>query len=401
MRDLDTTGGVQPQSYLRAGLVVLVLFLNLLPVPPQSPILVAITVIAVIWVGVDFLRQGAHIQKKHLVFLLLFFLLVVGVTLNPPVNEYGQFKASQILTAGMASAASVFLLRTEKDIEVFAGGIVLVAVIVGLGALTGQEFAQDRSSSFGSNPIWSARGLVAGIVCAIWLLIWRNRNRLSLVLGATICLFGLLRLDSRFAILAVFVGVVLMVIASRASGNMPTGAIGRRAPVAVGAIALLVGALFLLWFSGPRTAELLGSALVVGDEEIRLELWGSARDLWLTSPSGLGVGGFQTFSYLGTGYNYPHNFFLEALMEMGTFVGLSLVVLVLWTLFRATSNPSGSGPSALAAGLLGFSVVAVSFSGDMNSRVFFAVIVFAWVAMSMPKASISSPLVGKQRRVHS
>lgn len=380
---VDLFSGLQP--YARAGLAVAVLYLNLLPVPPQSPLIKVVAVLAFAWVGLEFLLLGARIEKKHLALLLLVVLLGVGLILNPPGNAYGQVKADQIMTAGIASAAVMLLLRSERYVRAFAWGTVALATFVSVGTFAGQEFSQGRASSFDSNPIWSARGLVAGIICASWLLIWYQRHRMVLIVALVVCTLGGLRLDSRFALLAVLTGLVLLVIASRGTHTAYLTTVRQDRPLFAFVSILTLAAISVVWFGGPRISELLGNPWGLMDGEIRIQLWTSARDLWLAYPSGSGIGEFQTLSYLGWVYNYPHNFFLEALMEMGTLVGLGLIVFILLTLIKVVLNPRRSGPAALAAGLLGSLVVAVNFSGDMNARVFYAFIVFAWVAMAIPQ----------------
>lgn len=380
------------QPYARAGLAVAVLFLNLTPVPPQSPLLKLAAVLAFAWVGLEFLILGARIERKHLALLLLIVLLAIGLVLNPPGSAYGQIKSSQIMTAGMASAAVMLLLRTEKDVRTFAWFTLALATSVSVGTFAGGEFSQGRASAFDSNPIWSARGLVAGIICASWLLIWQKRHRGLLVISLVVCTLGGLRLDSRFALLAVLSGLILLVVSSRGPRTAYVTAIRQDRPLFTFVATLTVAGLAVLWFGGPRISQLLGNPWELVDGEVRIQLWANARDLWLASPGGIGVGEFQSLSYFGWIYSYPHNFYLEALMEMGTVVGLGLIGFILFTLIRAVINPHRSGPSALAAGLLGSFVVAVNFSGDMNARVFYALIVFAWVAQSIPQEAVNDPV---------
>jgi O-antigen ligase len=102
----------------------------------------------------------------------------------------------------------------------------------------------------------------------------------------------------------------------------------------------------------------------------RADIWMLSLDLWLRDPIvGIGVGGYQSFDPLG---QFPHNFVIETLTEMGL-IGMSLFSVFLGMiaviLLRVIRGKAGRELPILAVGLFAYSLVEISLSGQVQTAI--------------------------------
>lgn len=385
-------------SYLRAFIASSVLFMNLLPIPNRDTLMVALSVVGCAWVITDLLTGQRKVGAPHLILLVMAVILGFGGLFHPPATQYGQEKFNAIITAGLATGAVMILLRNHRDFRAFAWMILFFAVIVAVAALAQPNVAgptASRGQAFQANPIWSARGVVSGIVAATWLLIWGARSRLILVLALGVCGLGMLDLESRFAVVAVAAAIAALAFSSRMSQSASEFGQQIRAwrPLPVVLTVVATGIPVLIFLGGPRILSFLTNPSESISGEARTVLWPEAWHMFQNNPGGIGVGNFSLTGYIP----YPHNFYLEALLEFGVVFGGAILVLIAITVVKSLLNRYGTSSMALACGLVVASAVGVGFSGDMNSRNLYATIVLVWSA-GMIRPSPPAPSTDDRKR---
>lgn len=175
---------------------------------------------------------------------------------------------------------------------------------------------------------------------------------------------------------------------------------GSRAPI-YGAVAAAL--LIVLLMSKRRWSVLLASvpavlAIAFGSPEFVPQrvtaVWdnssqGRVEAFWLTvseamsSPLGSGWGSAEIV-LAKLGFRYPHNIFIEAMLEAGLVFGFILVVVVLLVFFRAAAkciDSANAWDSCVVALLLYFTINA-SFSGDLTSNRGFWIMLGMAIALS-------------------
>lgn len=381
-------------SYVRALLASSLLFMNLLPIPNRDALMVALSVVGCTWVVADLLTGQRQLGAPHLVLVVMAVIVGFGGLLHPPATPYGQDKFNAIMTAGLATGAVMILLRNERDFRAFAWMTLGFAVIVAVAALAQPNATgatTSRGQAFQANPIWSARGVVSGMVAACWLLIWGARFRLLLVLALGVCGLGMLDLESRFAVIAFAASVVALAFSSR----MSQGALKledrirawRPLPVVIAIV--VAGLPVILLLGGPRISSFITNPADSVNGEARTVLWPEAWHMFQDNPGGIGIGNFSLSGY----FPYPHNFYLEVLLEFGIVFGGAVLLLVAITVLKSIRNRYATSSMALACGLVVASSVSVGFSGDMNARTLYATIILVWSA-GMIRPSTSATFSG-------
>lgn len=260
-------------------------------------------------------------------------------------------------------------------------------VIIALTALW-NSFAQyyvfrdDRLRTLGMNPIWTARYAGLGMVVILGL---HAMGRMRLVQSVpAVALLGwvLLRTGSRGPLIANILVLVYWVLTATRT---------RRSPGLARALWIGVGvAVFGVIVTLQRTPGLFAAGRRVSNFVRSHLLEVSVRALSGVSLRGLGTGGFPSLVRLPDDRYYPHNIFLEVLLENGLiglllFVGLLSVVFVRWRRWGRDLRAWPETPAVLeemalrrtAAAILLFALANAQFSGDIWANE------WVWVAAGM------------------
>ncbi len=109
-------------------------------------------------------------------------------------------------------------------------------------------------------------------------------------------------------------------------------------------------------------------------------MWGLTLDTILANPWGVGFGNWAVATRWP--YNpYPHNIFLEVFAECGVIIGFLLVATCLLIIVRLALVSKTDPTAGLALAILIAETVAVSLSGDINARTFFAMLTMGFVIL--------------------
>ena len=270
---------------------------------------------------------------------MLFAAMVAFSYLYTVSTTYGAEKLAGFLTLGGGLFFLPFLVCTkETDMRDLVIGTALFGLVVATSSLS---FSATGAEAPGDNPSHIGKGQVIGL--AILLLLYSrfsNRWLHGVVMWALIpCLaVGLVSSETRgplFSILLVLM-MSFFVTAMRSASML-----SRRTMLIVAAV--LVGAVGVLsrhWFYGAEAAKFRYkasevAALVQGSGEARgtavqrLNYYSASLDAWTQRPLlGWGVGGWSMAYWHVDDRQYPHNLFLEVLVEQGI-AGLTMVLFFL------------------------------------------------------------------------
>ncbi|WP_457948330.1 O-antigen ligase family protein [Pseudarthrobacter sp. alpha12b] len=299
-----------------------------------------------------------------------FFLFPIFLLTPTP---YGTQKVLTLFTFTLVSAiAPFFVLRTTQQRRVFLGALVILAVVVGimsyqagaLDSLTGSAFADI-------NPIGISRLMATGAVILLVLAFAKGigtLRRLVMFAAASGLLMMIFASGRRGPVLAVVVGVVVALAFAPAFRKYRVRAL----------VAGVTALVFAGWYSiqdGSAGAERVLSFLN-GEQDAstaaRNQIWDHAYSLLLQYPQGVGWGSFPRYADVSQftnsdGRMYPHNLFLEGLVEGGWLVGAALLLFVVIAARRLLKNAT-TPQLATFLGLFAFALTNALVSGDVNDQ---------------------------------
>lgn len=358
----------------------------------------ALTGLAVLLFSIRELRSGerrfvwvANLFNAYNVGLgLLLAVLVVYVTRTPNV-AYGLDKTATFAFSVLvpAVALSIFAPLDRRDVRIALVALAVGSLLVALQiTLNPQEFGDwrfRRSVSESIHPNNVARNIGLGVPILMGALLFGRRLRLSVIAGAigalALLIAAILLTGSRGPMLAVAVGMVGLVLV-RVRHFLTVRAIARLA--VVGTAAAIAGAvLFDRYIQHMPTWQRIAFYFqTVGQNTSDLARLGRYATAWngfLDSKlMGVGTGGF-TWLWTGPppggifdGRDYPHNFVLEALVELGL-PGAILVIAIVGGLalyfLRRLRTPEGvPDETVILAGVWCYAVVNSSLSGDLATN---------------------------------
>ncbi|HLN60894.1 MAG TPA: O-antigen ligase family protein [Symbiobacteriaceae bacterium] len=306
---------------------------------------------------------------------LLFSLFAIPL-LWTDMHPYAAEKVTYLYTLTLfAAVASLVLFKTTDDLHRLFNALTLIGLVAAFDAarLLLQGASGDRLSAFGANPIAFGRSI--GLIF-VWAAILGMEGRLPALPA-----MGLVGLS----------GVLLIASGSRgpllaSAGGLAVAGFAfyrRRLKLmlrfAAAALVLMLAVQFGLsqapGESANRIARLAGGEL--GSSELtRLDAYNQTLTFIATHPGGIGWGGFASrINQSGSGGDdrqYPHNLFLEVLLEGGWVGGFALLLLLALAFARLVRQPPSPPLRALLL-LFCFCVVNAQVSGDLNdNRLLFA-----------------------------
>lgn len=311
--------------------------------------------------------------------LALGLVLFLGVQWTPS-PLYGADKAQLYLLVNLVllPAALVYLHRDRPGVPrsapLFLRAIVWLQIGIALAAVWNYEthfyMWWGRLKTLGMNPIWTARHAGLGILCLVGL-VSMKRSRWVTALPALLLLgWVFVMAASRGPTLALAVALGFWAfhapLADQAAGRQVGRRLARAAPaILVLVLAALPGLL--------RQGETAGREL---SNQVRLRLLEVAREaLGGVSLLGLGTGGFTHLLGLPDQRFYPHNIFVEVLLENGV-LGAAVLILFFvlvyrgWRRWGAELHAAGDvGPEQalwrVSGAVFVYAVLNAQFSGDI------------------------------------
>lgn len=317
---------------------------------------------------------------RQLSLLVLFFGVCAVALLWTELTDYATYKAARMFTLTLwAAFGAALLFRSEAAVLSFRNAVIVLGILSLVDAFIGQPrdgYAQMELLS--ADSISTGR---LGALCAsfLWVGVLQSGSFPSKVVQLTL--------------LAVFV-----VLIQSAGARGP--AIGLLAALLLVSIRLVKirSRAFVRWAVAVLTltfAVQLGLSLAPTMAAARLSEFYAGRSDWLLTdrseffvqavrgiienPLGIGWGGFEKLhlGFSATGAwppvrSYPHNLFLEVILEGGWIAGALLVSISIFALRRVWRCPDMEVAAIPLAALL-ITATGVIFSGDFNdNRDYFA-----------------------------
>lgn len=353
-----------------------------------------ILVTALVWLGMGkmILEGEWRIPRwsKRILFVYAIFCLVLAISgFYTPSPNYGLVKILRYLII----ASSVFvipfvLIKRPEDSRLLLRHFKILAVILTLSmvgqllylAYTGGLVTYlVRVTLLSANPITVSRTL-ALITSMIMILAIRNSPvvRLALLPVLALLLVAIVSTGSRGPLVSLFVGMLaysilfenryrsrLILFSGFAIGlvialifTLPESLTTRFFQLAQGDVVIMPG--------GVKRVSTLGT---------RFAFWEMSVDTWLSSIEnalvGLGAGGFSSLFIWRDFRWYPHNLFLEVLVELGI-VGLVTIAVLMGMCLKHLMSQKISGSltnhSALWVAAMLVMFFAAQFSGDINDN---------------------------------
>ena len=339
------------------------------------------------------LRRRFHLHQQGLGIILaaLGFVLWMVVSLAwSPGKAYATEKALHVATLNLwpLFATALIIAPDPRRFHRFVLALVVFVIGMSLGAMFFYFQASEVwfVTVMGGNYLGLGRtvGLGALIVLAFWLFGDKGRFTKSLWFGLFfLFLFVLAIAGGRGPVVATLAGLLVPLVAgwrlSRAGGV----ALKRYQIALLGILSLAVtGTVYLVATGAPGTTILRFITLLTelgGGESanLRFQWYTGSVSLWLEAPIfGHGIGSWPMLIGMGDVRDYPHNIFLEVMVELGL-VGLLLLVGLFAVGVRTLSGRGFRHDAGrlLVLMLLLFTVVNAQVSGDIpDNRVMFGML---------------------------
>jgi len=238
-------------------------------------------------------------------------------------------------------------IRHHIPLALLLNGLIAFAILVGLPSV----YQADRLSVEGANPIWVARSIGLISISAIATFVSGNNPRYVSILLIALSIFGIYLTGSRGPIIAIVFCILYSVYQRNRSSKLLLGL----------NVAYWIGMIALTLFVAEVDVDSRVVSLTNETFYNRLDLISFAWSQLVENLNGIGVGNFFVTSTL----IYPHNIFLEFLVEWGLFYGgiiIFLIVLGSANLMRATNEQYF--PLKL---LLIYEIANACISGDVTS----------------------------------
>lgn len=322
---------------------------------------------------------------------VLWVLLLIPIAMYVPTAYADDKTTSLLMLLPLCLIAPFQVLRYKIQRQVFLGTLAVCAVLSGALILDGGEqaaIAAQLSSEVmileGANTISTARIVGTGAIVLIMVALTMGGGRRWLRLGFLATGLALIVVmaatGSRGPLAAIVAAIaVLILVAPIMRGRR------FRSLLVIG-----VGAIGALYWAGSRSIVESNRAFswLAGERDsstsTREYIWDISMDYVSRHPMGTGWGGFSTIPDAPITIAYPHNLFLELVLEAGWFIGALAVLFVLaslWLMMRRSTEPVAAALFALAV----FAFINAMVSGDLNdNRLLWMLLATAWVPVSSP-----------------
>lgn len=309
--------------------------------------------------------------------MLLLFLLFTLPLIWTDWHAYAGEKSSRLLTLTALAALAPFVLCPDRAaVRRFVHALVLIGGVIALDAgasllLSGRDL--PRLTAFGASTIALGRDLGVPLIWLSMLAIERKIGAVPAVLALAGMGVLMVSSGSRGPLVAALGSLLIvgLLVYLRRPGLMIRFAL---------AVATILGIFLYGMSAAPGPSEYRVRTFLQGDlgrsELSRLTAYEASWRLIQERPLGIGWGGFASHidpaRQGGEVRQYPHNLFIETLLEAGWLAGLYLAGLLggaLYALFRYHYVAE----VRVTLALLCFALINALVSGDLNdNRLVFA-----------------------------
>lgn len=319
-------------------------------------------------------------------------------------NPYADTKVLALFTTSLLVAvAPTIVLTSSRMIDLLMRYLAVTSLAISLWLmLDGRTLAVNaaRTQIEDANPIALGRMACIGLVIfAIQATRSHTSARLGSGLAAGTCLVAAVLTGSRgplfAAIVAILVTALLVTRSSRARTSIVAGGLCAAASITAIAIAIAPRDSIDRFLTGTGGAS----------DVARIELANISLSAWTENPGGIGWGQFSHYvqsaaTFDGQGFvQYPHNLFIEALLEGGPLALASILALLFYSVKRVSSvRHSAVGATVFA--LLILSVGSAMTSSDIIGNRFLWLMIGTALATGRSLSDRDGTTPRDQRPVH-
>lgn len=338
--------------------------------------------------------------------VLTLWLTFIPATLLAPYTPYAQAKIFGIWVYSLIAVLTpVFLVTTPARRLLTAAGTFLAGAVIVLTALLTLDPAQEgRLAAEGSSTLASGRGAgAAAMICVAVALLRGGWTRWLALAGAAAFGAATVATGSRGPVLGILLAVLVLLFFTAARAR--TGVYRCAAVIGTGA-ATWIALHFVPLHSVQRIVRTGGGGMD-WSSEARLRLLEAGARIAAHHPEGVGWGGLvnhlsplEVLTKNGWA-QYPHNVFVEILVEAGWVAGLVFLVFVVLSLAQLARRARRLD-GGIWLGLAVFFLVNAMVSGDLNgNRPMLVALAIGWTFEARPDRPVRA-FLGRlsQRRKH-
>lgn len=316
---------------------------------------------------------------------ILFCIILFLSGFYTPSPNYGWLKIIRFIVFSTTMFITPFLIinnsKDSRKLLVYFNGVIL-SIAIGMFAyivyllMTGNIFTYlVRVTVLSSNPITIGAYMAMGVGIIINTMNWiRFKYSIFLIPILIILLLALLSTGSRGPTLGLFLGLIIYTI------FFERNRIRKNRLITFGSVAIMISVLIIIIlpdflttrFSDISSGDFVvhqGSIQRVSTIALRLGFWKTSIIEWSSSLKtliiGIGSGGFSSLYILRDFRHFPHNFFIETLLETGI-IGFTVLIFLfysIWTYIYSRVEYTFHTSIWITATLVRF--FTAQFSGDL------------------------------------
>lgn len=286
--------------------------------------------------------------SRFIIFSLFVSLIIVFYSIDVQFNEYTTNKPKKIFFL-LALSYSVAILFAKNEVSIkkfitYNKYAVLVLFFISLIELPNSLSLSSRISLLGSNPIWLARAFGILIIIAYYNIV-NKIHKFLIILLSLLIIFLTKSEGPLFALFVVFLLEIYSYLKPKLSSY---------------------GRMFIFVISCSFLSIFYSYIINLVDFNGRLYLYEIGIQQFFSNPYGSGIGYFSEISV--SSLPYPHNIFIEILLEYGIIVFsiICISVVSLFMYFLKNINKI-SIVMKIVFMLFIFEVINAQFSGDTTS----------------------------------
>lgn len=322
----------------------------------------SIAMIAVV-IFYEWARLARQIKYPHFVFSVASVVTICAAVYLSSANFTAEKPTTFIFVAlffGLGLSVILFdeeVVRSLHVTFIILGFLMLISLLVAPA-----QYQSERLSLGSNNPIWVARNL--GLATLGTFMLWLRSNSISIIplLIAIASLAAIVVTGSRGPLVAAAVTMSFGVLFGRSSNRWVKITI-----LGVTSVVVLLFVLQSTTLGQTRGLNILNPQDASAESRMAMYTW-TLKEIW-SNPAGIGIGNFDFFPHV-----YPHNIFLEFLVEWGWGLGLlaiAAIVIGALTIFRLPASWE------FVRLILIYELINASVSGDVNSpRYLYAICFF-------------------------
>lgn len=376
-------------------------------------------VVGAIGILIAIRQRDAPAQNKLTSFVpTRFMTILMGVVTFSILFSVSRSNTFGVIVATVPSVVigTILILKAAKrwpDARVVMLGCVISSIVLAIMALQTSDYGRAGNiSAYDTNDFAFVFVTLLPVVVA-FAVTSRGFARLAYISISVLVILTILKTESRGGLLGLLteIGVMIVLLPKNRDGKLDTRIRVRRI---LGRVLVVIAVGCILWSAIPQAARTrLATITSLGSDYNtdltdpgRFTIWLDTLPLCLQRPWGWGANAFTTVDgqFAGGRYQAPHNFFLQALIELG-FEGLILFATVLVSalilLGRASALTSHvhvdreeferrTFSRAMVAGLLG-TCVSGFFLSELYSQALWILVALACVVGGSLSAASAQP----------